>query len=69
MEQKYKYKKGDYIRYKVQYPGSDQVFAGGGTVVEVLQKDGNERYLVQEGNGGQNMTYVNSQDILTLLID
>lgn len=57
------YKEGDYIQYKVQYPGNDQVFSAGGTVQGVLEKNGKKQYLVAEGNGGQRMTYVNPQDI------
>lgn len=63
------YKEGDYIRYKIQYPGNDQVFHGGGTVEGVTDKNGKKQYIVAEGNGGQNMKYVDPQDILTLLND
>lgn len=61
------YKQGEYIRYKIQYPGSDQVFHGGGTVEGVTEKNGKKQYLVSEGNGGQNLTYVDPENILTLL--
>jgi len=61
------YKEGEYITYKVRYPGMQNEMHGNGTVEKVLVKDGKKQYLVSEGNGGQNMTYVNEQDILTLL--
>jgi len=40
---------------------------GNGTVEEIRVMNGKRQYLVSEGNGGQNMTYVNEADILTLL--
>jgi len=61
------YKEAEYITYKVRYPGMQNEMHGNGTVEKVLVKDGKKQYLVSEGNGGQNMTYVNEQDILTLL--
>ena len=61
------YKEGEYITYKVRYSGMQNEMHGNGTVEKVLVKDGKKQYLVSEGNGGQNMTYVNEQDILTLL--
>ena len=60
------YKEGEYITYKVRYPGSEPMVASG-TVVRMVNENGKKQYLVSEGNGGQNMTYVNPKDIKTLL--
>ena len=38
-----------------------------GTVVRMVNENGKEQVLVAEGNGGQNMTYVNPKDIVTLI--
>jgi oxalate decarboxylase/phosphoglucose isomerase-like protein (cupin superfamily) len=61
------YKQGEYISYKVKFPGMQNEMHGHGTVEKVVVKDGKTQYLVSEGNGGQNMTYVNPKDIVTLL--
>ncbi len=63
------YKEGEYIRYRVNYPGSENSFHSGGVVEGVTEKNGKKQYLVSEGNGGANMTYVNPEDILTLLTE
>jgi len=60
------YKEGEYITYEVRYPGSEPMVASG-TVVRMVNENGQKQYLVAEGNGGQNMTYVNPKDIKTLL--
>jgi predicted transcriptional regulator with HTH domain len=60
------YKEGEYITYEVRYPGSEPMVASG-TVVRMVNENGKKQYLVSEGNGGQNMTYVNPKDIKTLL--
>ena len=60
------YKEGEYITYKVRYPGSEPMVASG-TVVRMVNENGKNQVLVAEGNGGQNMTYVNPDDIVTLI--
>ena len=60
------YNEGEYITYEVRYPGSEPMVASG-TVVRMVNENGKKQYLVSEGNGGQNMTYVNPKDIKTLL--
>ena len=60
------YKEGEYITYKVKYPGSEPMVASG-TVVRMVNENGKNQVLVAEGNGGQNMTYVNQDDIVTLI--
>ena len=60
------YKEGEYITYKVRYPGSEPMVASG-TVVMMVNENGKNQVLVAEGNGGQNMTYVNPDDIVTLI--
>ena len=60
------YKEGEYITYKVKYPDSEPMVASG-TVVRMVNENGKEQVLVAEGNGGQNMTYVNPKDIVTLI--
>lgn len=61
------YKQGEYITYKVRFPGQQNEMHGNGTVEELRVINGKKQYLVSEGNGGQNMTYVNEDDIVTLL--
>jgi|TARA_A100000171_G_scaffold6634_1_gene5150 hypothetical protein len=60
-------KVGDYITYKVKYAGSDTVFHANGTIEKIIDKNGKTEYLVAEGNGGQNMTYVDPNSVVTLL--
>ena len=65
------YKEGDYITYKVRYPGMQNEMYASGEVVsvkrEMVMGKMENVYLVSEGNGGQNMTYVPESQILTLL--
>jgi len=60
-------KEGDYITYKVKYAGSETVFHASGHIQSIVEKNGRTEYLVAEGNGGQSLTYVNPNDIVTLL--
>ena len=60
-------KEGDYITYRVKYAGSETVFHASGHIQSIVEKNGRIEYLVAEGNGGQSLTYVNPNDIVTLL--
>ena len=64
-----KHKEGDYITYKVRYPDCEQVFHASGTIEKIIEKNGRTEYLVAEGNGGANMTYVNPETVVTLLTE
>jgi hypothetical protein len=63
------HKEGDYITYKVKYAGSETEFHASGHIEKITEKNGKKVYLVAEGNGGQNLTYVNPDEIRTLLTD
>ena len=60
-------KVGDYITYKVQHAGCENVFHANGTIEKIIEKNGKTEYLVAEGNGGQNLTYVDPDKVVTLL--
>lgn len=64
-----KHKEGDYITYKVQYPGNEQVFHANGTIEKIIENNGKTEYLVAEGNGGASMTYVDPETVVTLLTE
>ena len=56
-------REGDYITYK------SGEFHAHGIIEKILEQDGETVYLVAEGNGGQRMTYVKPNDVLTLLTE
>ena len=60
-------KVGDYITYKVRYAGSENEMHASGHIEQIVEKNGKTEYLVAEGNGGQNLTYVDPSAVLTLL--
>lgn len=64
-----KHKEGDYITYKIRYPGNEQVFHARGTIEKIIEKNGKTEYLVAEGNGGASMVYVDPQTVVTLLTE
>lgn len=66
---KKQHKVGDYITFRTQYPGNEQEFHGNGHIEKILEKDGRTQYLVAEGNGGANLTYVDPARVLSLLTE